>query len=283
MSEKLNELYILTQKAQKMEMINEEIALKLYLEIFENHTPKISKTYESAIRLLEKRHRYAEALKICNMAIELINASEVSGIVDRFESTRVRLERKMKDEVPESTEPVKRKFVWRLKHFIFIAIFVIVIVLLVRYQSNFDDLDVNLDGKESLEGGTDIYRNTTEDASKSFPVTEEMIALATRELLKNNDAAEATVIPQGGTLGIAIIVSPGTASDRGKQLAEYYLKALAGAAAAEYPELTGPTDTSLGQLYSYYELVITVGVTRAEEDYIASGTKGKAAKTIYWK
>lgn len=283
MSERLNELYTLTQKAQKMEMINEEIALNLYLEIFENHTPKISKTYESAIRLLEKRHRYSEALKICNQAIELINASEVSGIVDRFESTKARLERKMQDEEPESVQHSKPKFKWRTKHFIFLAILVTLTILLIRYQSNFNDLDVNLEGKESLEGGTNIYRNPTEDASKSYPVTDELIDFATRELLKNLDVTEATIIPQGGTLGFAIIVSPGTATDRAKQLADLYVRALSGAAAAEYADLSGPTESTLGQLYSYYELVITVGTSRAEEDFIATGTKGKTAKSIYWR
>lgn len=283
MSERLNELYILTQKAQKMEMINEEIALKIYLEIFENYTPKISKTYESAIRLLEKRHRYSEALPICEKAIELINASEVSGIVDRFESTKERLIRKMKDEQPEPIASVKKKFKWRPKHLAIIIVIVGLFYLILRFTTPFDNLNVNLEGKESLEGGTNIFNETTEDSSKSYPITDEMIRLATRELLKHLDALDATIIPQGGTLGIAVIVAAGTSPDRAMELAEYYLKSLSGAAAAEYADLAGPNETSLGQLYDFYELVITVGTSTDEEDFISRGTKGRGAKSIFWR
>lgn len=54
MSERMNELFTLTQKAQKMEMINEEKALELYLEIFENYTPKFLKHTKVPYDFLKK-------------------------------------------------------------------------------------------------------------------------------------------------------------------------------------------------------------------------------------
>lgn len=283
MSERMNELFTLTQKAQKMELINEEIALKLYIEIFENYTPKISKTYESAIRLLEKRHRYQEALAICERAIDLIKQQEVSGTVDRFESTQQRLLRKIKELEPELIVPVKKSFKLHARHVIIALIFVGVLVAIIRFATPYGDLDVNLEGKDSLEGGEGLYRESTDKEEKTFPVTERMIEIATNELLKNIDAKAADVIPQEQTLGIAIIVTAGTDADRSKVLAEIYLRALAGAAAAEYDELKAPNADSLGDLYDYYELVISVGTSTAEEDLVARGTKVRAASAIYWR
>lgn len=283
MSERMNELFTLTQKAQKMELINEEIALKLYIEIFENYTPKISKTYESAIRLLEKRHRYSEALSICERAIDLIKQQEVSGTVDRFEATQQRLLRKIKELEPEVTTPVKKAFKLKPQHMIVSLVILGVLFAIIRFATPYGDLDVNLEGKDSLEGGESLYKETTDKEEITFPITERMIEIATNELLKNNDAKAADVIPQDQTLGIAIIVTVGTDADRSKALAEIYLKALAGAAAAEYDALKAPSGDSLGALYDYYELVISVGTSTAVEDLIAKGTKVRAASAIYWR
>lgn len=284
MSEKTNELYMLTQKAQKMELINEELALKLYLEIFENHTPKISKTYESAIRLLEKRGRCKEALDICNQAIELINAQEVSGIASRFESIRDRLERKLSDQVPEEAVEEKKPFKVKPGHIIGLILFLLVLFLLFKYTSPERELDVNLEGKDSLEGGlSGVFEPTDNTQTVEYPVTDTMIQIATDELLKNIDVKSGGIIPQNDTLGIAVIVAPGTGEERSKEVAEIYLRALAGAASATYADLKPPSDSSLGDLYSHYELVITVGVGPKEEDFTAKGSKLKTSKELYWR
>lgn len=283
MSEKTNELYILTQKAQKMEMINEEIALKIYLEIFESYTPKISKTYESTIRLLEKRQRLDEALKICNTAIELIHADEISGILDRFETTQTRLLRKIEESKPQEEAHTKKSYHFKPKHLILPAVIIAMVFLVLKYTTPFDQLNVNLEGKESLDGGGNVYTTTTNDPTKVYPITDEMKALATRELLINLDATQAEIIVQEDTLGIAIIVTGGTSETRGKELCRLYLTALAGAAAATYDDLEAPKEDYLGGLYDHYELVITIGTGITEEEFIAKGTKGKTSKEIYWR
>lgn len=284
MSEKTNELYILTQKAQKMELINEEIALNIYLEIFENYTPKISKTYESAVRLLEKRNRCKEALDICNKAIELINAQEVSGIASRFESIRDRLERKLQESEPQEVTQEKKPFKIRPTHVVFMLVLILAIVLLFRFASPDRELDVNLEGKDSLEGGlSGVFVPTDETQTVEYPVTESMIQIATDELLKNIDATSGGIIPQNDTLGVAIIVAPGTDEERSKELAEIFLRALAGAASASYSDLKPPTETTLGELYNHYELVITVGVGTDEDEFTAKGSKLKTSKDLYWR
>lgn len=282
MSERMNELFTLTQKAQKMEMINEEKALELYLEIFENYTPKISKTYESAIRLLEKRQRYVEAEAICTKAIELIKADEISGTLDRFTSIKDRLDRKIEELAPQ---PIAKKKGFKITktHIILLAIIVIFIVLLVRYTSPFEDLNVNLEGKDSLDNGDSIFRESTDEPEVVFEITEAMKETATNTLLKNHDVIAADIIPQEDTLGVAIIIVAGTTETRAQELSEIYLRALAGAASATYKELDAPTNTTLGELYDYYELVISVGTSTKEEDLVAKGTKVRGAKSIYWR
>ena len=283
MSERMNELFTLTQKAQKMEMINEEIALGIYIEIFDNYTPKISKTYESAIRLLEKRQRYVEAESICSKAIELIKADEISGTLDKFETIKERLDRKIQESVPTDTKNPKKRFKITKNHLILLVFLLALAIALIKFTSPFDDLNVNLEGKDSLNGGEGIYHETTDSSDLKYPVTDAMIDTATNELKKNVDVSDASVIPQDDTLGIAIIIKPGTTEERAIELTELYLKALSGAASASYSDLKAPTKDSLGELYDYYELVITVGTSTKPEDFIAKGTKVRGASSIYWR
>lgn len=283
MSERMNELFTLTQKAQKMEMINEEIALNLYLEIFEKYTPKISKTYDSAIRLLEKRHRFTEALQICTQAIELIKAAEISGTVEKFDAIKIRLERKIAELEPSQQEPSKKKFKLRWQHVVIGIIILFGFYLLFRFTTPFGDLNVNLDGKESLGNGEGFETETDEKPEKTFPITDDMIEHATNALLKNTEVRDADIIPQEDTLGIAIIVYGGTSETRSKELAEQYIKDLSGVASVTYDELKAPSKDDLGELFDYYNLVISVGTSTKAEDAVANGQMNKGASSIYWQ
>ncbi len=283
MSERTNELYILTQKAQKMEMINEELALKIYMDIFDNYSPKISKTYESAIRLLEKRQRFTEALKICDLAIDLINKDEVSGIVEKFETSKKRLERKIEEQSPGETQALKKKFKLKKHHVILTIALLALIYVLVRFTTPYGDLDVDLEGKDSLEGGENVFNTSTDPQTENYVITEDMIDVATREIKKNIEVIDATIIPQNETLGIAIIVAAGTTPAKGEKLAIAYAKSLSGAASATYSDLAGPTLDTLGEIYDYYGLVITVGTGFDKASYIAEGSKNKGSTSINWK
>ena len=280
MSEKMNELFNLTQKAQKMEVINEEVALKIYLEIFDNYTPKISKTYESAIRLLEKRQRYSEALKICELAIKLIKEDQISGIIDKFETTQERLLKKMAAEAPEL--PEKKKFPIKILGIVLILCIALYGIFLL--SNPYDDLNVNLEGKENLPGAENGFsKDPNSDApDKTFPITENMITVAVNESLKNHDVVDVAITPQDKTIGIGVLVAPGTDQSRSKILAEDILKSLSGAAAASYKELTPPSGDTFGDLYNYYELIISVGTGTKEDEIIAKGTKNMTSTEIYW-
>lgn len=287
MSERLNELYTLTQKAQKMELINEEIALEIYQEIFANYTPKISKTYESGIRLLEKRHRYDEALVICNKAIELIKEDQISGTIERFETIKERLDRKIKELNPKPIIPEKKPFKINYKLVAGILLLVMIGIYVFKLSNPYEDINVNLEGKETLEGGDQVFDTSKSGDSNApdldFPVTEKMIEVATNEGLKNHDVSSIIITPQGGTIGLGILVTPSTSEKRCQDIATDVLRALSGAASATYSELKGPGIGTLGDLYNYYELVISVGTGTTAEEIIAKGTKNKDASEIYWR
>jgi len=282
MSEKMNELFNLTQKAQKMERINEELALELYLEIFKDYTPKISKTYESAIRLLEKRHRLQEALSICNTAINLIKEDQISGILEKFETIQVRLEKKLENERPP--EPEKKAF--PLKTVALVLGLVVVMLIVFQFTKPYDDLNVNLEGKDSLDGGESFVGSNTDDENTpeiEYPITDNMIQISRKETLKLHDVSDINITPQNGTIGLGIIVDPGTDAVRSEEIAELTLKALSGAASATYKDLNGPSNDTLGDLYNHYELVISIGTGTKPDEIIARGSKTIDATNIYWR
>lgn len=287
MSERLGELYALTQKAQKMEMINEEVALEIYNEIFENYIPKISKTYESAIRLLEKRHRYDEALKISNMAIRLIKEDQISGTLERFEAISLRLNRKIEESTPVEPEPEKRSTKLSTKHLAFAGIVLLLAFFLFKTANPYDDLNVNLEGKQAIEGSDQVFDTSKEGINtpdeSTYPITESMISIAVAEIKKDHEVVDASIIPQEGTIGFAVLVRPSTSSERCEAIATQLVKTLSGAASAEYSDLNGPGPSSLGDIYNYYELVISVGTGTSEEEIISKGTKNKDSANIYWR
>lgn len=291
MSERLNELYILTQKAQKMERINEEIALDIYLEIFENYQPIISKTYESAIRLLEKRHRYQEALQICERAIEGIKNDEMSGLIEKFENNKDRIVRKMAAETPEEPISEKKTFHFNINYKVAgIALVVILVIIgIFRLSQPYDDLNVNLDGKEAIDGGDQIFDESKEgpDADQNdyqdYVITDSMISIATTEGKRYTEVDDITLSAQEENIGLGILVTLGTSETKAKEIAITTLKSLAGAASAEYKDLKSPSINQMGGLYDYYEVIVTVGYGTDEDSFIVKGTKSRGSSEMYWR
>jgi hypothetical protein len=128
-----------------------------------------------------------------------------------------------------------------------------------------------------------MFSETTEPPEIEYPITSDMIEAASNALLINHDVLQADIFPQDDTLGIAIIIAPGTDENRAQELAKLYLETLAGAASATYSELSGPTSSSLGEIFDYYDLVISIGTGPSEEELIARGTKNAAQSDIYWR
>lgn len=284
-SEKLNELFILEQKAQKMEMINEEVALNIYMEIFENYTPKLSRTYESTIRLLEKRGKYDKALEICEKALRGIALNELSGAYSKFDAIKDRLTEKCQAHPAENATPSPKPKKINYKRIITLFAILSILVLIYIFQAPDKELYIDFEGKDSLEGGENFIKDPKDKESpdKEYPITDAMIEVANNSLAIYNDVKDADIIPQEGTIGMAVIVSPGTTDTRAKEIAAMYIQALSGAAAASYSDLLPPKDDFLGSLYDYYEIIVVVGYSTAEKDTLAKGTKTKGAKKIFWR
>lgn len=101
----------LARKAKSMERINEDRALEMYLDIYENYTSKFSSTYESTIRLLEKKRKYEKALEVCNKTLQLIDDDVILATRPTFERKKGRLESKINSLKPiEKPAPEKFKF-----------------------------------------------------------------------------------------------------------------------------------------------------------------------------
>ncbi len=286
MTERLNELYQLTQKAQKMERINEELALKIYLEIFENYDPIISKTFESTIHLLEKRHRYKEALEICNRAIDGIEKDQMSGIKDKFVSNKERILRKLAEQEPEPHESTPKKRPIKLKTVLILLGIVLIVGVILRLSDPLE-VYVNLEGKESLDNefftGSKEGADSEEETFKDYALTQGMLDIASTEAERNVEVTDVTISPQNENIGLGLLVSLGTSEARAKEIAIDTLKSLSGAASAEYKSLSAPSANSFGGLYDYYEVIVTVGYGTDEDSFIVKGTKARNQDDIFWR
>lgn len=102
---------MLQTKAKGMERKGQEDqALDTYLDILENYTPNNDFSYERAATLLEKKHRYNEALDICRKAITLIESQKIQGTSEQFKHKIKRIESKLTAEGAETKHISKEDF-----------------------------------------------------------------------------------------------------------------------------------------------------------------------------
>ena len=288
--QKLQELYKLHERAKRMErMGNDSEALNIYMEIHENFFANTSDLYERPAVILEKKHRFEEALAMCEKAISLIQEDKISGTVEQFEKRIVKIQERMAKDAPvkeEQTKGFKLKLnpkEWVLSDWIKAIVLVILIAgglfFLLPKQSAFEDVYIDMSEMEresELEGS--MFQ---EEEPSEYVITESMIEIAKGVIKGNIDVVDASIAPQDGTIGFGIITSPGTSKDRSETLAVEFIKALAGVASAEYTALSGPNALSLGELYKHYDIVIAVG--DSPDNIIAKGTKNKGANLINWR
>ncbi|MDO4800049.1 MAG: hypothetical protein Q4A52_05980 [Bacillota bacterium] len=281
MSEKLSELLSLSQRAEKMEYVNEESALQLYVDIFARFEPKVSKTYDSAIRLLEKRDRLEEALVIADKALAQIRAQEMSSSPEKYLEARERLERKLRERGIDPDARKGKPIRWQMV--LALVGLVVVLILVLLFATPYGRILVNLDGKQSLENGEQIY---SQKEKPQFPITERMIDFATKNIKRENGVIGAHITVQEATVGVGILTSSADV-DRAKELVLSYLRYLSGAAAAEYPELNPSraedSGDRLGKLYQHYDLVIAVGTGTNEESIYLKGTMNAGGDRIIYR
>lgn len=279
MSERINELLTLTARAQKMELVNEEIALSIYMEIFEKYTPKISRVYESAIRLLEKRDRLEEGYQICSQAIELIKEDEISGQLERFEDIARRLKRKM-EEQGIVVEPPRKKSPYKSILLIFGSIILMTAVFLFATPQG--RIIINLEEKNSIPVNQPNHDSTETTEQAQYPITAKMIKFAVKSIKREEEVVDANIFLDGETIGMGLITL-GKNKEQGKELINKFLTYLGAAAATEYDELQPPKDQYYGEIYNFYELVISVANGNTDSAIYLKGTKSTSGSSIYYR
>jgi len=282
--EQMNEMLKLNEKAKKMDRLgNEDAALELYLEILDNYHPSLYANFERPAIILEKKHRYKEALEICQRAVELIEEEKISGDKEKCISRVEKL--KAKVEPADLPSPKKEKKSNKKRSIIIAIIFALGVIayLILSAQSQYDDVYVDmseLERESELEG--DVFREETPDEDEELPeITEGMIEFATKAVKINLQVTNANIAVNGNTIGFAIFVSPGTSQSKGEELGEEMVKALGAAASTTHLDITPPSPVSFGGLYKDYDVIVSVGTSST--DIIAKGTKTKSAKKMNWR
>lgn len=280
MSEKMGEMLALMQRAEKMEYVNEEIAYNLYLQLFEEFEPQVSKPYESAIRLLEKRDRLQEALDIANRAIQLIERKQMTTGMERFTELADRIEKKMKE---KGITPIrKRKSGSNLKSTLIILGVVAILFTVTLFATPFGNIFIDFDSKEGLNDGNAEGFFRAGQEFKKYPITSKMIDYAVNNAERNDEVVAVAIVVEERTIGLGIVTEKKDPAF-GRSVVVETLGYLAAAAKAEYPELAAPSKDNLGGIYQHYDLVITVGTGVSESSFYLHGTMNSGGKRILYK
>ena len=282
--EQMNEMLKLNDKAKKMDRLgNEDAALGLYLEILADYHPNLYANFERPAIILEKKHRYDEALEILERALELIDEEKISGDKTKCQSRIDKLKEKVGPKEATQASPSKKKN--KALPIIITIVFALGVIayLILNAQSNYDDVYVDMSEMEresELEGSV-FTEESTEEEEEPPEITQSMIDFASKAVEINIEVTQANIAVSGNTVGFAIFVSPGTSKSKCEDLGEDMVKALGAAATTEYPDLLPPSPVSMGGLYKEYDLIVSVGTSST--DIIAKGTKTTSAKNINWR
>ncbi len=286
--QKLQELYKLHERAKRMERLgNDDEALNIYLQIHEDFFANTSDLYERPAVILEKKHRFDEAIALCQKAIALIQDDKITGTVEQFEKRIRKIEERMGKSKSSSENTSKENRFdprnWKTAEWVK-ATFIILcagaaLFLLLPKESGYEDVYIDMsemDRESELEGSP-----FKESEPTDYVITESMISVAIATVTSNADVINASVTTSEDTIGFGIITQPGTTKDRCEALAVDFVKSLSSAAAFEYPDLNGPNALAFGEIYNYYDIVIAVGDT--PENIISKGTKNKSSNLINWR
>lgn len=279
MSEKIGEMLTLMQRAEKMEYVNEEIAFNLYLQLFQEYEPQVSKPYESAIRLLEKRDRLQEALDIAHKAIRLIEKKQMTSHAGRFIELADRIEKKMKE---KGIRPIRRSAnSGNLKSVLLIIGIVVLIFAITLFATPYGRIFISFDQKDGiLDGEGGILPKS--DEYKRYPITQKMIDYTVNNSERNDDTVQTTIVVDGRTVGIGIVTR--LRNDKtGRLIVKETLGFLAAAAKAEYRDLPPYSEEEFGGIFMHYDLVITVGTGVSEKSFYLRGTMNGGGKEIQYK
>ena len=279
--EEMNEMFQLNEKAKAMDRLgNEDKALEIYLEILERFHPHLLANFERPAIILEKRKKYEEAIAICEKAIKLIEEEKISGDKERCLSRLQRLNSKLSPEKLNTSEG-KKNFNYKVVVGFLLFASVIGFLIFSSRKSSYEDLYIDtseMERKSELEGSMFSGEEEPEDLPE---VTAEMVAIAVKSIIDDSSVENANVAIDSDTLGFAIFVKEGTEKSKCEDLGNKFVKALSSAASLKNLDLSPPTPISYGELYEYYDVIISVGVN--SENIIAKGTMLKKSSKIHWR
>lgn len=137
--------------------------------------------------------------------------------------------------------------------------------------------DIQLESTdESLEGGENIFQD---DEDKPI-ISQQNIQDAIEIILIEVEVTNANILVNDNTVAFAIELYPGTDKEDAIKIAEKFVEALAHRVADDQ-NIKAPHFNSLGELYDYYNVLISAGVDA--ENIIAKGSKSISDKFINWR
>lgn len=288
----------LTQRAAKMEVVNEDVALNLYLEVFRDYEPNVISVYESAIRLLEKRDRLLEALDIVDRGIGMINEDLMSkNHKEKFLDIKKRLTRKIKSHGIKVPAPKKNNkiLVSLIGIFGIVMIIIGLLVLLSPPDRNIhantlmttDEDEENSQEKKSdnkkSPGSSETPEDTTSDRDDwtRFQITSRIIEYTTKNIARDSAVKQVIITTDKDILNISIITHKKD-MEKAKELTKKCLGYIGSAAAKEYSKLSAPRGGKLGQIFEFYKLDMTVATGAADSTvYLRPGIKAKDRTILF--
>lgn len=288
--QKLQELYKLHERAKRMERLgNDDEALRIYLEIQEDYFANTSDLYERPAVILERKHRFDEAIALCEKAIQLVEEDKITGTVEQFQKRIDKIKKRIGD-TSENTGSEKSAFKLNLnpKNWKFIdwlkalGIFIIIgglLYMMLPKASQYEDLYIDM---SEMERESELEGSPFAEAEPSeYVITETMIETAIVEITQNTEVVNASVSVTEDSIGFGMITVQGTSKDKMENLAVAFVKSLSRAAASEYDDLSGPNALAFGELYEHYDIIIAVG--DSPDNILSKGTKNKSTNLINWR
>lgn len=295
----LAEMYKLTEKARTLDRLGKsEEALKIYLEIHEKYFPNTSDLYERPAILLEKYHRYEEALTMLEKALQLIEEGKITGVKDNFVRRIDRVKGRLSSSEPQTSVKTAPDFnfnelIQKFRHLFttkgllvlgIIAFAIIGLVLVSQFyapQEKYSVLDMDME-QFRHEAPADFFEKNKNVEPEDLPViTPTMIDMAVKSASNINGVININLIAESDVIGVMVLLAPDTDPEVGKNAIKTALQTLSKEASKENDNIPMASPLSYGGLYDYYYVI--AAVTDDYESIMLKGYKRAKAKDMTWK
>ncbi|HKL41221.1 MAG TPA: hypothetical protein VJ962_01360 [Clostridia bacterium] len=279
-SSNYSEMYKLVKKAKRYEKQGlHSKELEIYETIHQNYLPNSSNLYKRPAILYEKKGEFHKSLKLCKKAVELIEADKISGTKKTFEKKIEILNRKLKQTSSKPKEHKKNYPKISIGALIIITIFAGLFYYALNKDNTYEDIQVDLSEMKRMSSSSTDDKTTEPPA---YPITETMVSITRTAISSEPEVINSVIISDNTAIGLGILVKEQTTYSDSKKLATQFIKALASAGANEY-DLSPPRMSSYGELYDYYSVYVSVGISNKSEDIILKAYKIKGGNELNFK